>query len=206
MEQQKSRINLTLALFPFVFVAIGVLLVCIWYSELQLHYGSIPVQATIVRCQHSSSDGGGVPSPEYNIYVDYQFDGTLYQDVFWKSFSRKQQIGQAVTVRVNPSQPGRTITHPGEMGGVGILFAVLGVALAFKAIPMAGKPKNRHPIRTDSWKQRLTANKPLMPVIIAFGAVCLLFICLGLFLWPMMHILSIIFGFTTLVLIDYFLL
>ena len=201
MEQPKGRVNLTMFFFPFIFVAIGVLLLYFWYTELLLYNGGQNIQAIIVNCKY---DLNGSPNEirEYDIYVDYELNDVFYRNIYWKSFKNKQPLGQIVTVRVNPAQPDRTITYPAPLGTIGVIMGMIGVGLTFKVIPMAFDPKNRHP-RPSEGEAQSGKIRNRLPFIIGFGIGALASILIGVLISPIAHIGSILFSYIFISLIDY---
>lgn len=200
MEQTKGRFNLTLALFPFVFVALGLLLLYNWYTEQKLYLSARNISAVISQCRLDIDTDDYSSGKDYDVYVDYTFNGETYTDVFWRSFSKRQEIGQTVTVQVSPARPNRTISNPAPAGAIGVIMTLTGVGLVFKVAPMAFGDKHRHPRRTP--EERRASRRTFLPVILVFGTGAAVFIVLGICLSPYCHIGSIVLGYVTILLID----
>lgn len=195
MEQPKGRVNLTILLLPFVFVALSALLLYGWYTEVQLYNGAKLISAVISRCSMDIDD-----DKEYDVYVDYTFDGNNYMDVYWRTFQKRQQIGQTVTVRVNSVKPDRVINYPTGIGTTGIAIGVIGIGMVFKVMPMAFDPKYRHVRRAEGEKP--AGKSPILPFAIGLGVLAVAFILMGIFFSLFFHIGSIICAFITISMID----
>lgn len=87
------------------------------------------VSATIVDIEKYRTDDDYV---EYDVYVDYEYQGEAYTDVLLNSYSSGMYEGKTITVLVDPEDPYHVDTQLGAVilgaifAGIGMIFVLIG--------------------------------------------------------------------------------
>lgn len=184
-------------LFPIVFSAVGILLMFIGGSDYRDYKTAYDTTAIVTKCEVGST--GETSDWNYNIYISYTFDGNEYSDIYLKSQSRAIDIGETISVKISPNNPGQPFSdNPLVLVFLGIPFVLCGIIISFKLIPASFSEKqdfiNRSNISNKSKKWLWIA---LIPVVVS-----IVFLILGLNINPLFHIGTIIFVYFSVVFIE----
>ena len=126
-QKPKRSVLLTLflVLFSVGFLFLGVIGLCVEIPATQEYYQEvkpriIEVDAVIQRIEtYKDSDG----DTQHNVYVTYQHDGTVYEDVELSRYSSSMNEGDHVTVELDPENPEEPASSP------------LGVLIVYRFLP-----------------------------------------------------------------------
>ena len=200
MKLLKREICFSLALFPVVFLAVGILLFAMGFTGYQEYKLSVDVSAIVAECEYDTwYDTDDMPQSEYDIYVDYTYNGTKYTNVYWKSQSNPIDIGKSVTIKLHPDEPGKPFSsNPFTLMIIGAPFAIFGLIMLFKLIPASISDPEIIGFKTTGLPK---SKKRYLFVIIPIVAAIIFFI-IGLNISPLFHIGTIIFTYFTIVLLE----
>jgi len=191
MKIFNKKVCLTMALFPMVFLAIGILMFWIGVNERKEYKRSVEVSATVVECEYDTWYDVDMEKQRYgyDIYVDYTFEGEKYSHVYYNNQSYSTDIGEVLTVRVHPDNPGNIISaSPNTYIYIGIPFAIGGIICLFAMLPMAISDDEFFIGSTEETTSKIRYLFLLIPLV---GAV--VFGMLGTKNSPLFHIGTIIF-------------
>jgi hypothetical protein len=116
----------------WVFLVIGLLILAggifliFFYRDAVLNYDK--VSATIVEIRYRYDD-------EYDVYVDYSYNGMTYAHALLDSFSSSWRVGDTLEIYVNPQDP--TVIHSSLVANV-MPYLVMGFGGLILAIALAG--------------------------------------------------------------------
>lgn len=195
------RICFSFLLFPFVFLAVGILLILTGYSDYYQDYkASSEVTAVVTKCQYDTwYDSDDLPQSGYDIYIDYTYNNETYTNIYWKTKNNPITLGETVSVRISPNNPEKPFSsHPFSLIFVGIPFAVAGIVIAFKMVP-ASFSWHEHS-ETEPAKSAKSKKHYLFALIPA--GVAILFLILGFNIAALFHIGTIIFAYFTVVVLE----
>lgn len=93
----------------------------------------VPCEAQIKEIQLIRvHDSNKHDSKKHDVYVDYEFDGQLYEDRFLGYYTSSMYKGQTIEILVNPTNPnkimgtGATWLFTAIFGGIGVVFLLTG--------------------------------------------------------------------------------
>lgn len=194
-----KRICFSILLFPVVFLAAGILFIFTGYSDYQDYKIAHDVTAIITKCEYDVDTTGDTPDWHYDIYISYSFEGNKYSDIYWKSQNNSMNIGETVSVKVSPNIPEKPfVENPLSLSLWGIPFALAGIILSFKLIPVSFSGKENF---VNESKFSPKSKKALLFVFIPI-VLAAIFLILGLTFSPLFHIGTICFTYFTVVLLE----
>ena len=140
MKLFNKKICLTMALFPVAFIAVGMLLIGIGIKTRREYKATKEVTATVVESKFDSWYDVDTERHYrgYDIYVDYTYEGEEYSNIYYATKSSSIDVGEAVTVRIHPDNPGKVFTPtPSTILYIGIPFVAVGLFFLFILLPMS---------------------------------------------------------------------
>ena len=91
-----------------------------------------------IEREWTGTDEDGFDQYDYTVYVDYEIDGKKYENVKYPSYDSSMQKGDEVEILYQSSNPeniaeGNLTGNATIMIVLGVVFALIGVALGIKA-------------------------------------------------------------------------
>lgn len=129
----QKKISKLFYLFPGIFLAVGLglfagglvwLISCFHFRETAVEVPAVITEIT----RRLDSDG----EYHYNVYISYEYDGEVFEDVSISSYSSSMYEGQEITLLCDPEHPGKIELSsmiyfgPVLLMGMGALFSVIG--------------------------------------------------------------------------------
>lgn len=136
-----------------IFGVVGTILlvVCFFVTKSSIEFEKKAVEITgfIVDIEsYRDSDG----DRHYTAFVDYQYEGREYNDVRLSYYSGSMDVGEDITLKIDPEKPGK-VRAKNESMFASILLAVMGIAFSlFGYIPLINFFRNRN--RTKELRER----------------------------------------------------
>lgn len=116
----------------FAIAGIGLLIgaICagIYFSNFKSQAVKITAEITDIRKYYDIDN-----ELEHRAYVSYSYDGEEYENVPLNSYSSSMYEGEKIELLCDPEHPGRIMTSslgiilPAVLGGMGIIFALVGI-------------------------------------------------------------------------------
>lgn len=130
MKKRKSN---PLVMFGVIFAAIGLAFFITGVSVLSLGiYNSrgvkVPAIITDIKSYTDSYE-----DTSYDVFVEYEYEGECYTNVEINYYSSFMRVGKSIDVKIDPDNPGEVkstaffIAFGGIFGGVGLIFAIIGI-------------------------------------------------------------------------------
>lgn len=99
-------------------------------KSIQFHEKAVEITAVISEIEtYRDSDG----DRRHNVYVDYVYEGEVYQDVYLHEYNSSMYEGKEITLLCDPDNPGKVDTPMGGYftGGLlifmGVIFGAIGI-------------------------------------------------------------------------------
>lgn len=127
MSMKKS--NKVLYILGSVFLPIGVLILIIAgfvLANSQKFYSNAQTTEAIITDIVSTRDIDN--GRNYDVYINYEIDGTKYDDVRLNYYNSSMDIGDTITVYYDPSNPSKVRM---KMGSILVLFALVPIGVIF---------------------------------------------------------------------------
>lgn len=135
---------LIFGIFGIVGVILIIACICFTISGIKFDKISEEISGIIVDIEsYRDSDG----DRHYQAYVDYEYQGQKYNDVNLNSYSSSMYVGKEITLKIDPENPRKVKTPHSDLlvsiilGGMGIVFALLGIIPTVAGIRNAAKKK-----------------------------------------------------------------
>ncbi len=117
----------TFALVGIIFVIVGVVLLI---SGMQFRKTAVEVTAVITKIDSYRDFDGEM---NYDVYVDYSYDGNTYSKVRLNEYNSSMYEGKEISLFIDPDVPTRKTTNFGSIFGVvicigiGSIFSLVGI-------------------------------------------------------------------------------
>lgn len=122
MTIMKTDANKRTLILSSILVVFGLILLLWALPELITYTKTVKVTATVAHCEPVRVYRDGDRKLRYEIYVNYEFDGRDYDQVYWKTQNSRKKVGGQTTVRIDPEHPSQPVTS----FSVGALLVALG--------------------------------------------------------------------------------
>lgn len=188
-----KKICFSILLLPVVFLAEGVLLFWVGFSQNQAYNSAESVTAIVAESCYETWDTDGTFQSGYNIYVDYTFNNKTYSHIYWKTQDDSMALGEQVTIKIHSDTPDQPLSN--NMFFLMILAVPVGIAglvMAFLLFP--------HSVETVEPGEQAHEIGSLFWLVFLIPAV--VFLILGFTIGPLFHIGTIIFAYFTVVMFE----
>lgn len=128
-------------IFPIVAIIAGIVVIVLGVNKMnskKLYDASTTGVIVGIEREWTGTDEDGFDQYDYTVYVDYEIDGKKYENVKYPSYDSSMQKGDEVEILYQSSNPeniaeGNLTGNATIMIVLGVVFALIGVALGIKA-------------------------------------------------------------------------
>lgn len=136
-----------MALIGWIFTLIGAIFfivgACVMIAGIGNSGKGVDVPAVITSIERYTSTSRTSShkrrtSTNYDVYVDYEYDGEYYTDIELNYYTSSMYEGKEITISIDPDKPWEPINTKfnllfgGIFGGIGGIFLIIGLALLVK--------------------------------------------------------------------------
>lgn len=150
----KRGMNKTATFFFLIFTLIGIAVLIYSFvlrkEEKDFFANAAQTTATISKFEvHETTDSDGNIKKEHRVYVDYEVDGTGYEDIYLCNYESGMSEGDTVEIYYDPANPSDAEkyydvdAHYNDIVGVAIFF-IIGGALPAIITGVIGSGKNKN--------------------------------------------------------------
>ncbi|MBE5958836.1 MAG: DUF3592 domain-containing protein [Lachnospiraceae bacterium] len=117
-----------ICLLGVIFIVVGIALMI---HNNKINKTAVDVQATITKMdrneRHVVEDGKTKTEVDYDVYVDYSFEGNEFKDVKLNYYTAGMKEGKEITVKINPDNPAQCY------GDTSMLFPLISIGIGLIA-------------------------------------------------------------------------
>lgn len=142
--KNENWVNILFGVFALVGTILLVVCFFVTKSSIAFEKKAINITGTIVDIEsYRDSDG----DRHYTAYVDYEYEGQEYLDVRLSYYSSSMDVGDVISLKIDPEKPGR-VKAKNESLFACIMLGVLGIAFSlFGFIPLIKNLRNGNRVK-----------------------------------------------------------